>query len=221
MNQLPIPIGEMDDMVQQEGMVTIPARWYRMLTDDGIVETVYQAIFKVLERCRPPEEAIRFARWQMPKLDREASEYLLIYLEEMMTIQMPEHPYKIQWNEYADELREYTRTLREKWHESKHVIWVRPGEEDYTVYAFCRDYQLRKLDMKPLIEEGGAFTRLRDPEVFRSTLSVINSTVAWDVGGNGNSYACIDLSPGFVYEEGEIIEGRRELWTLKWGECNI
>ncbi|MCD7778609.1 MAG: DUF2442 domain-containing protein [Clostridiales bacterium] len=71
--------------------------------------------------------------------------------------------------------------------------------EDYTVYAYVNDGSMRKVDIKPFIEKGGVFEPLRDKNLFKSALTVINYTVAWDLIGNRDEYKCIDIDPFYVY----------------------
>ena len=49
---------------------------------------------------------------------------------------------------------------------------------DYTVYAYFSDGSIKRYDMKPLIEEGGVFTVLKDKAYFSERLTVLNDTVA-------------------------------------------
>lgn len=72
--------------------------------------------------------------------------------------------------------------------------------KNYIVYAFLNDGSIRKTDIKPFIEKGGVFEPLKDKEVFRSALTVIGYTVAWDINGNRNEYDCIDIDPFYVFQ---------------------
>ena len=70
---------------------------------------------------------------------------------------------------------------------------------DYTVYAYFSDGKIKRYDMKPLIEEGGVFTVLKDKAFFSERLTVLNDTVAWDVSGDFDPTKCIDIDPFTVY----------------------
>jgi hypothetical protein len=72
--------------------------------------------------------------------------------------------------------------------------------ENFTVYAYFLDGTIRLLDAKPLLKMGGVFAPLRDEEVFRNCLTVMNDTVAWDLDGTRNPCTCIDLDPCALYE---------------------
>ena len=75
-----------------------------------------------------------------------------------------------------------------------------------TVYAYFTDGSVRLFDVKPLIDRGGVFAALGDDEFFRSRLTVMNGTVAWDVSGDRDASKCIDLDPFSVYEDSEIVD---------------
>lgn len=74
--------------------------------------------------------------------------------------------------------------------------------DDFTVYAYYSDGSIRLTDIKPLIEQGGVFSRLADPSFFKERLTVMNQSVAWDVVGTHDPSACIDLDPIQIYEDG-------------------
>lgn len=56
-------------------------------------------------------------------------------------------------------------------HFSPEVFQTVAGE-NYTVYAYMNDGNVRVLDVKPLIEKGGVFKILQDKTVFREKLTV-------------------------------------------------
>lgn len=72
--------------------------------------------------------------------------------------------------------------------------------DDFTVYAYYSDGSIHLADIKPLIAQGGVFSRLADPDFFRSRLTVMNQAVAWDVSGTRDPRTCIDLDPVEMYE---------------------
>lgn len=69
------------------------------------------------------------------------------------------------------------------------------AEENFMVYVYFLDGAIRFLDAKPLLNRGVVFTPLCDETVFRSCLTVMNGTVAWDLEGTRNVSTCIDLDP--------------------------
>lgn len=76
--------------------------------------------------------------------------------------------------------------------------------ENYIVYAYMLDGTVRKVDMKPLIQSGGIFEKLKDQAFFQNALTVMNDTVAWDLSGRFDSSNCIDIDP-FTISEFEIV----------------
>jgi hypothetical protein len=79
------------------------------------------------------------------------------------------------------------------------VVQVVPSD-DFTVYVYFSDGSVRLTDVKPLIHPGSVFEPLSDVEVFRSRLTVMNDTVAWDLSGERDSRQCLDLDPFTIYE---------------------
>ena len=55
--------------------------------------------------------------------------------------------------------------------------------EDFTVYLYFNDGSVRLYDAKPLLALGGVFAPLQDEAFFKSRLTVLNDTAAWDVTG--------------------------------------
>ena len=83
------------------------------------------------------------------------------------------------------------------------VLQAIPGP-DHTVYAYMLDGTVRKVSVKHLIEQGGVFEKLKDPNFFKNALTVMNDTVAWDLSGRFDPSDCIDLDP-FTVAEGETV----------------
>ena len=77
---------------------------------------------------------------------------------------------------------------------------------DYTVYAYFSDGSIKRYDMKPLIAKGGVFEPLKDKSFFSGRLTVLNSTIAWDVGGNYDPTKCIDIDPFEVYDSPSVLD---------------
>ena len=77
--------------------------------------------------------------------------------------------------------------------------------ENFTVYLYFNDGSVRLYDAKPLLELGGVFEPLRDEDFFKSRLTVLNDTAAWDVTGNHDSCACVGLDPIELYETCPVV----------------
>ena len=60
------------------------------------------------------------------------------------------------------------------------VIQVIPTD-DYKVYVYMDDNTVRLYDAAPLIAKGGIFSRIQDIEIFKSTCTILNDTLAWDL----------------------------------------
>lgn len=84
------------------------------------------------------------------------------------------------------------------------VVQAVPGD-DFTVYAYCSDGAVRLVDIKPLIALGGVFAPLADRDFFRSRLTILNDTVAWDIAGNRDPAACVDLDANQIFSEAPIV----------------
>ena len=78
--------------------------------------------------------------------------------------------------------------------------------QNYSVYLYFHDGTVRLLDVTPLVQKGGVFAPLRDPNFFRDRLTVMNDTVAWDVDGNRDPCTCIDLDPCALYNSCPVVE---------------
>ena len=69
---------------------------------------------------------------------------------------------------------------------------------DYTVSIYFSDGKIVSYDVKPLLDRG-VFRQLRDLNTFMECCTIMNDTLAWDVGRNGDSGACIDIDPETLY----------------------
>lgn len=78
------------------------------------------------------------------------------------------------------------------------VVQVIPME-NYSVYVYFEDGKIVCYDMSQMIEKE-AFRSLRDINVFKDTCTVMNDTLAWDIGGNRDNTMCLDIDPDTLYE---------------------
>ena len=76
--------------------------------------------------------------------------------------------------------------------------------DNYMVYAYFTDGTIHEYDMKPLLRLGGVFSKLLDEDFFRNRITVLNSTVAWDLSGCYDPCNCVDIDPYDVYEAIEV-----------------
>lgn len=73
--------------------------------------------------------------------------------------------------------------------------------DNFEVYAYMNDGTVRKYDVKPLLLPGTVFQPLRDLNTFKRLLTVMNGTIAWDVGGGRDETACVDIDPFAIMDE--------------------
>ena len=85
------------------------------------------------------------------------------------------------------------------------VLQVLPTD-NFEVYAYLNDGSVRLYDVKPLIKKNTVFESLMDISVFKNKLSIINDTIAWDMGGNRDMYKCIDIDPFAIFEKAIIAD---------------
>ena len=80
------------------------------------------------------------------------------------------------------------------------VLQVLPTD-NFEVYAYLNDGSVRLYDVKPLLKKSTVFEPLMDIQIFKEKLTIINDTIAWDMGGNCDPYKCIDIDPFTIYEK--------------------
>ena len=85
------------------------------------------------------------------------------------------------------------------------VVQVVPTDE-FCVYVYFNDGSVRLFDVKPLIKPDTVFESLQEIAFFKSRLSVINDTIAWDMIGNRDPQRCIDLDPCVIYEQPAVAD---------------
>lgn len=77
------------------------------------------------------------------------------------------------------------------------VVQVVPFS-DHTVSVYFSDGKIVAYDVKPLLDKG-VFRALQDMDIFINRCGIMNDTLAWDVAGNGDPTACIDIDPDTLY----------------------
>ncbi|MGN0339458.1 MAG: DUF2442 domain-containing protein [Lachnospira sp.] len=78
------------------------------------------------------------------------------------------------------------------------VVQVVPTE-NYEVYVYFEDGKIVCYNAKPLLEKKG-FEILKNKDIFINTCTILNDTLAWDIGGNRDVTKCIDIDPDMLYE---------------------
>ncbi len=77
--------------------------------------------------------------------------------------------------------------------------------DDYKVYTYFDDGSIKCLDMTEKINSG-IFQQIKDIEIFKKTLTILNDTVAWDLNGNYDPSECIDIDPFTIYDQPDVSE---------------
>ena len=78
------------------------------------------------------------------------------------------------------------------------VVQVIPME-NYSVYVYFEDGKIVCYDMAQIIEKE-VFRPLKDITVFKEACTVMNDTLAWDIGGNRDNTKCLDIDPDTLYD---------------------
>lgn len=78
------------------------------------------------------------------------------------------------------------------------VVQVIPME-NYSVYVYFEDGKIVRYDMIQMIEKE-VFRPLKDITVFKEACTVMNDTLAWDIGGNRDNTKCLDIDPDTLYD---------------------
>lgn len=91
------------------------------------------------------------------------------------------------------------------------VVQVIPTEE-YKVYIYFDDGRIKLFNAKELIKNG-VFKVLQNKELFLSSCTVLNRTLAWDINGNYSEEDCLDLDPIQLYDSCPEVE--EPVWLFK------
>lgn len=70
---------------------------------------------------------------------------------------------------------------------------------DYSVYVYFEDGKIVCYDMQPMLEKE-VFRPLKNMDIFMNACTVMNDTLAWDIQGNRDQTACLDIDPDTLYE---------------------
>lgn len=80
------------------------------------------------------------------------------------------------------------------------VVQVKPTH-DFKVYVYFSDGKIKLYDMYPHLGKG-IFKQISDIATFIEKCTIINQTLAWDLGGHFNPYECLDIDPETIYTTG-------------------
>lgn len=71
--------------------------------------------------------------------------------------------------------------------------------DNYHVQVYFDDGKIIDYDMSQHLS-GAVFKPLSDISLFTSACTVMNGTLAWDLGGDRNPEKCVDIDPFVLYE---------------------
>ena len=77
--------------------------------------------------------------------------------------------------------------------------------KDYKVYIYFDDGRIKLFDASELVTNG-VFRVLQDKDLFISSCTVLNGTLAWDLTGNFSEEDCLDLDPLQLYDSCPEVE---------------
>ncbi len=80
------------------------------------------------------------------------------------------------------------------------LFQVYPTDE-YSVYLYYDNGEIRIYDCKWILHERGIFTQIHSIESFKKLCTIMNDTLAWDISGERDLTNCIDICPDTVYQE--------------------
>jgi hypothetical protein len=80
------------------------------------------------------------------------------------------------------------------------VVQVNPTR-DFKVYVYFSDGKIKLFDMNPFLGKG-VFKQISDIDTFIEKCTVINHTLAWDLGGGFDPKKCLDMDPETIYTTG-------------------
>jgi len=73
--------------------------------------------------------------------------------------------------------------------------------DNYSVYLYYDNGEIRLYDCTWILNQGGVFTRIHNIESFKRLCTLMNGTLAWDISERRDPYNCIDVCPDTVYNE--------------------
>ena len=71
--------------------------------------------------------------------------------------------------------------------------------DNYIIYAYMNDGSVRKYALSSFVSGKEELSALKDPEVFKNSLTVLNGTAAFDLTGNRDETNCVDIDPLVLY----------------------
>lgn len=186
-------------------VVVVTEQDYIAMTEVGVVKTLFEWCCEVFTKETDPDRVINFARWQMDKLDYNEAKRLWEYIHFALRHQKKTHAYFDQWCTLKNEVKAYADGRLEAFRRSRKILYVSPGEGN-RVYCFCADGLWRIWDASAILQTSAMQDQVRsNPDFFRSAMTVINETLAWDISGDKDPSECIDVDPNEIYGNAQKI----------------
>ena len=83
------------------------------------------------------------------------------------------------------------------------LIQVYPDKErNYTIICQFVDGKVTRYDLKD--ELTGVFELLKDKDLFRNALTILDNTAAWDLTGKRDESECLTIDPWRLYNAEDI-----------------
>ncbi|BCV22915.1 DUF2442 domain-containing protein [Moorella sp. Hama-1] len=83
------------------------------------------------------------------------------------------------------------------------LIQVYPDKEkNYAIICQFVDGKVTRYHMQNML--SGVFAPLRDKEVFKNTLTILDNTAAWDLTGKRDETNCLTIDPWTLYNAEDI-----------------
>ena len=78
------------------------------------------------------------------------------------------------------------------------------AEDDYSIICQFVDGRVTRFDMKD--ELLGVFEPLKDKNLFKNTLTILDNTAAWDLTGKRDDTDCLTIDPWTLYVAEEFYD---------------
>lgn len=78
------------------------------------------------------------------------------------------------------------------------------AEEDFKVICFFEDGKVTRYDMSN--ELKGVFEVLKDINTFKSKITILDNTLAWDLSGKRDDSDCLTIDPCTIYNAEDVTD---------------
>lgn len=90
-----------------------------------------------------------------------------------------------------------------------HEICMVKPVDGLNIDCYFTTGHVKRFDMGKLLKPncGPVFQKLRDRKTYLSTMTVMNGTLAFDIGGNRDERKCVDIDPETIFSDGISVKG--------------